>query len=176
MDVLRTTRISKKAMTAGVIAAVILGGGVSEASGLVGSANSRADVGAQMSSATMLNATLTGLTDLRADTASRIDLEGTSVATVTGNASTTTDVAAPARVTILGPTAVDLRTASEAGAGATVQADMQVAAGTDISIRGGASGRDHATTVDSNTSTDVSVGLGLPPHLKGSGLLGISLR
>jgi hypothetical protein len=128
MDALKTTRISKKAMTAGVIVAAILGGGVSEASGLVGSANSRTDANAQVSSVAMLDATLTGLTDLRAsldsDTNVRTHLNRGG-ATASVQATGAAEVAAPAQVTILGSAAADLRANSAVNGGSTVEATLQ---------------------------------------------------
>lgn len=209
MDVLNTTRISKKALTAGIVAAAILGGGVSEASGLM-SADSRAGVDAQVSSTAMLDATIAGVTDLgatfrgdadvrtdlRTDAAAQLDRGGTSGVTVTGQAASAADVTVPARVTLLGSTAADLQGTSAVNAGATVlvggtvqgngststpeantSADAQVAAnvGANIGVTGATSSGASAT-VNGGASTDATVGLDIPVQLKGSSLLGVSLR
>lgn len=133
------------------------------------SADSRAGVDAQVSSTIMLDATIADVTDLgatfrgdadvrtdlRTDTAAQLDRGGTSVVTVTGQAASTADVTVPARVTLLGSAAADRQGTSAVNAGASSGA---------------------SATVNGDASTDITVGLDIPVQLKGSSLLGVSLR
>lgn len=168
MNAFATAIATKKLITGGIVAAAIVGGGVSaESSGLMASITGRSNVDAQVSATAMLDTTIEALTNLSGtilgggavQTGTTANLDASAAAGVAATANLGTDATVPSSVSL------NIGTAADTQAEGSTVAD----AGTNTGGRATGEAKAEATA-------NLSAPFDLAASATGTGLLGVSIR